>query len=68
MGLTEEEKEIKKEYAGYKRKVTELAGEIHDIVEDTIWTDYVKLPTLSSQIEEAMQPVIKMKEQYDFLK
>ena len=34
MGLTDEQKEIKKEFAKYKRIVTEIAGEIHDIVED----------------------------------
>lgn len=63
-----DEKELKKEYAGYKRKVTELAGEIHDIVEDTIWTNYTQLAPLSAQIEEAMKPVIEMKQKYDFLK
>jgi hypothetical protein len=68
MPLTEEQKATKKEYAGYKRKVTELAGEMHDIVEDTIWTDYTKLAGLSAQIEEAMKPVLEMKAKYDFLK
>lgn len=63
-----DEKEIKKEYAGYKRKVSELAGEIHDIVEDSIWSDYVKLPELSKKIDEAMQPVLALKAKYDFLK
>jgi hypothetical protein len=68
MALTEEQKEIKKQYAGYKRKVTELAGIMHDIVEDTIWTEYTKLGELSSQIEEAMKPVLEFKAKYDFLK
>ena len=68
MALTEEQKEIKKQYAGYKRKVTELAGVMHDIVEDTIWTEYTKLGKLSSQIEEAMKPVLEFKEKHDFLK
>lgn len=68
MSLSEEEKEIKKEYAGYKRKVTELAGEIHDIVEDTIWSDYERLVTLSAEVQKAMEPVLAMKEKYDFLK
>ncbi len=67
MGLTPEQKELKKELAGYKRKVTEIAGEIHDIVEDTIWTDYVRLPELSQQIEEAMQKVNEFKAQHEFL-
>ncbi len=68
MALTEEQKEIKKEYAGYKRKVTEIAGEVHDIVEDTIWTDYDKLPSLSEAIQKAMEPVLELKAKHDFLK
>jgi len=68
MALTEEQKEIKKEYAKYKRKVTEIAGEIHDIVEDTIWIDYVKLPKLSQDLQEAMKPVLEFKAQHEFLK
>ncbi|MDD5406606.1 MAG: CCE_0567 family metalloprotein [Sulfurovaceae bacterium] len=62
-----DEKEIKKIFAGYKRKVVEIAGEIHDIVEDTIWTDYNKLPILSQKIQDAMQDVIKMRAEHDFL-
>ncbi|HGZ71045.1 MAG TPA: hypothetical protein ENK87_01265 [Nitratifractor sp.] len=68
MALTEEQKEIKKAYAKYKRKVTEIAGEIHDIVEDTIWTDYNRLAELSKKVEIAMQDVISFKEKHDFLK
>lgn len=68
MGLTEEQKEIKKEFAGYKRKVTELAGEIHDIVEDTIWTEYERLITLSQEVQVAMKTVNDFKAQHDFLK
>jgi uncharacterized coiled-coil DUF342 family protein len=68
MALTEEQKEIKKEFAGYKRKVTEVAGEIHDIVEDTIWTDYVRLPELSEKVIELMKDVNEFKAQHDFLK
>jgi hypothetical protein len=68
MALTEEQKEIKKQFAGYKRKVTELAGEMHDIVEDTIWTEYTRLPELSEKIAVAMQDVNSFKAQHDFLK
>lgn len=68
MALTEEQKAIKKEFAGYKRKVTEVAGEIHDIVEDTIWTDYTKLPELSEKVAVLMKDVNEFKAQYDFLK
>ncbi len=68
MGLTDEQKEIKKEFAGYKRRVTEVAGEIHDIVEDTIWTDYVRLPELSAKIGVLMDELNTFKAQHDFLK
>jgi hypothetical protein len=62
-----DEKEIKKTFAGLKRKVVEIAGEVHDIVEDTLWTDYNKLPILSQKIQNAMQDVIEMKASYGFL-
>ncbi len=62
-----DEREIKKTFAGCKRKVVEIAGEVHDIVEDTIWTDYNKLPILSQKIQDAMQDVIKMRAEHDFL-
>ena len=68
MALTDEQKEIKKKFAGYKRKVSEIAGEIHDIVEDTIWSDYVKLPKLSEDVAVAMKDVNEFKAQHDFLK
>ena len=68
MALTDEQKEIKKQYAGYKRKVTEVAGEIHDIVEDTIWTEYTKLPELSQKVQILMEDVTSFKEKHDFLK
>lgn len=67
MALTEEQKELKKELAGYKRKVTELAGEIHDIVEDTIWTDYARLMTLSQEVQDAMKIVEDFKTEHSFL-
>lgn len=68
MTLTQEQKEIKKEFAGYKRKVTQIAGEIHDIVEDTIWTDYDKLPSLSEELQKAMEPVLEFRSKHHFLK
>lgn len=68
MAFSEEEKELKKELAKYKRKVVELAGVMHDIVEDTIWTDYEKLPDISQEIIVAMKDVNDFKEQHPFLK
>ena len=68
MALTEEQKEIKKQAAKYKRKAVEIAGVIHDIVEDTIWTDYDKLPGLSQDIQKAMAELNEFKSKHDFLK
>mgnify|MGYP000588347095 FL=1 len=68
MELTAEQKELKKELAKYKRKVVELAGEVHDIVEDSIWTDYVRLPKLSEDIDSAMNIVNEFLEQHPYLK
>ena len=68
MELTHEQKELKKELAKFKRKVVELAGEVHDNVEDTIWTDYVRLPKLSEDINNAMKEVIEFQEQHPYLK
>ena len=68
MALTDEQKEKKKELAKYKRKVTEIAGVVHDIVEDTIWTDYDKLPKLSEDIIAAMQDVNEFKAAHPYLK
>lgn len=68
MELTQEQKEYKKELAKYKRKVVELAGVMHDIVEDTIWTDYVKLPQISEDITTAMKEVIAFQEKHPYLK
>jgi len=68
MALTDEQKAIKKEFAKYKRKVTEVAGEIHDIVEDTIWTEYVRLPELSQKVGVLMDELNSFKAKHDFLK
>ena len=68
MALTEEQKELKKELAKYKRKVMEIASVIHDIVEDSIWTDYQKLSGLSNDIEVAMKVVTEFKAKHEFLK
>lgn len=68
MELTQEQKEYKKELAKYKRKVVELAGVVHDIVEDTIWTDYTKLPQLGEEIVLAIKEVNAFLEEHPYLK
>jgi len=50
-----DEKELKKELARLKRMAVEIAGEIHDIVEDTLWVKYNELPILSAKIVEAVR-------------
>jgi len=47
------DKEKKKEYAKLKRLAVEVASEIHDIVEDTLWSDFEKMPELSQKLVDA---------------
>lgn len=53
--MSAEAKEMKKELAKRKRMAVEIASEIHDIVEDTLWTDYVKMPELSQKLIAAVE-------------
>lgn len=53
--MSEEIKDAKKELARLKRLAVEIASQIHDIVEDTLWTDYVKMPDLASQLVKAVE-------------
>lgn len=68
MALSDEQKAIKKEFAGYKRKISEIAGQIHDIVEDTLWSEYKMLPLLSQKIQVSMVEMLDFKSKHDFLK
>ena len=45
----------KKELAKLKRLATDIASQIHDIVEDTLWNDYIKMPELSQQLYDAVK-------------
>ena len=60
--MSEEMKENKKELAKLKRMAVEIASEIHDIVEDTLWTDYVKMPELSQRLKAAVEEANAFKE------
>lgn len=53
--MSEEAKAMKKELAKRKRMAVEIASEIHDIVEDTLWTDYSKMPELSQKLIAAVE-------------
>lgn len=46
--------EIQKAIAKKKRIISEVAGQIHDIVEDTLWTQYPELPVLAERIQTLM--------------
>lgn len=63
--MTEEAKALKKELAKRKRMAVEIASEIHDIVEDTLWVDYVKMPELSEKLSLAVEEVNKFKVEND---
>ncbi|MDD2356591.1 MAG: CCE_0567 family metalloprotein [Thiovulaceae bacterium] len=54
--------ELKRELAKLKRLAVEIASEIHDIVEDTLWTDYVKMPALSEKLKAAVEEANSFKE------
>lgn len=49
----EELKALRKDASKKKRIATEMASEIHDLVEDRLWTDYESLISLSQKTYEA---------------
>lgn len=55
------EAEHKKELAKLKRLAVEIASEIHDIVEDTVWTNHVKMPELAEKLYNAVETANKYK-------
>jgi tRNA nucleotidyltransferase (CCA-adding enzyme) len=59
----EEKKELKKELAKRKRMAMDIASQIHDIVEDTLWVDYDKMPQLSEKLVAAVEEANTFKAQ-----
>ncbi|EIC20678.1 CCE_0567 family metalloprotein [Thiorhodovibrio frisius] len=59
--MSDEAQDQKKALAKLKRKATEIAGQIHDIVEDSLWTDYGQLPELSAKLVSACKEVDEFK-------
>jgi len=59
--MSDETKELKKALSKRKRLAIEVASEIHDIVEDTLWSDYVKMPELSEKLILAVEEANKFK-------
>lgn len=62
--MSADKKELKKEWAKYKREATEIASVIHDIVEDTLYVDYEKLPQLSQDLVVAVQKANDFKNEH----
>lgn len=56
--------EAKKELATLKRKASEIASKIHDIVEDTLWTEYNELKPLSEEIIAACEKYYAFKKEH----
>ena len=59
--MSDATKELKKEYARRKRIASDIASEIHDIVEDALWVDYVKMPALAEKLVAAVQEANRFK-------
>ena len=59
--MSEEVKELKKELAKRKRIAHDIASEIHDIVEDTLWVEYVKMPGLAEKLVAAVEEANRFK-------
>ncbi|NTU54364.1 MAG: hypothetical protein HGA97_11865 [Chlorobiaceae bacterium] len=59
--MSEDVKELKKELAKRKRMASDIASEIHDIVEDTLWVDYKKMPALAEKLVVAVQEANRFK-------
>lgn len=49
------EEEPRKELATLKRKASEIASKMHDIVEDTLWSEYKELKPLAEELIEACE-------------
>jgi hypothetical protein len=58
------EMDHKKELAKLKRLAVEIASEIHDIVEDTVWTNHVKMPQLAQKLYEAVEKANQYKAEH----
>jgi (p)ppGpp synthase/HD superfamily hydrolase len=62
--MSDETKDHKKELARLKRLATEIAGTIHDIVEDTVWTESYRLPELGKELAEAVEKANAYKKEH----
>lgn len=58
----QDDKETRKELARLKRQASDFASQIHDIVEDRLWTDYRDLTALSGQLIAAVEAAEQFKQ------
>jgi len=64
--MSEDElKALQKEVSQKKRIATDWASQIHDLVEDRLWTDYNTLPELASKAVEACTSWAEAKKRLD---
>lgn len=63
--MSQDIKELKKGLAKRKRIAVEIASEIHDIVEDTLWSDYIKMPELSEKLKVAVEEANSFKQEHN---
>ncbi|MDR3413701.1 MAG: CCE_0567 family metalloprotein [Formivibrio sp.] len=57
------ELDTQKIIAKKKRIIMEVAGQIHDVVEDTLWSHYHQLPALSEKIQSLMADLDQFKKE-----
>ncbi|RLU02011.1 CCE_0567 family metalloprotein [Ketobacter sp.] len=64
--MTDDElKNLKKEVSSKKRIATDWASKIHDVVEDSLWSDYQNLPELAAQAVAACEDWASAKARYE---
>lgn len=59
--MSEEIKALRKELAKRKGAAMDIASEIHDIVEDSLWIDYARMPELSGKLVAAVEEANRFK-------
>lgn len=58
------EQDTAKTLARKKRIIMEVAGQIHDIVEDSLWNNYHQLPALSEKMQDLMADLEQFKQEH----
>jgi len=59
------DEELRKEVGRLKREAIEIASQIHDIVEDTIWSDYKKMRELSEELIKRCDKYMAFKKEHN---